>query len=123
VGLMGVGGTMFAVPLGVGSHVVLTVLLGICFTGIIYTNTNTLVQRCCPADRVGTGVGLFVAFLYLPATIAGYVFANDAADYGWATAGLIQMVFIPALGVVAMLFVRPPVIARISNSHNERDSK
>lgn len=58
-----VGGLMFAVPLPMAAHMVLTVAMGVCFTGILYLNTNTLMQRSVSEDRVGTVVGLFVAAL------------------------------------------------------------
>ncbi len=108
LGLMVVGGLMFAVPLPMGAHMVLTVLMGVCFTGILYLNTNTLMQRSVPQHRVGTAVGLFVAALYIPASIAGYVFGSLRVELGWAGAGLIIIGVIPSLGLIAMLFVTNP---------------
>lgn len=87
---------------------VLTVLMGVCFTGILYLNTNTLMQRSVPQHRVGTAVGLFVAALYIPASIAGYVFGSLRVELGWAGAGLIITGVIPSLGLIAMLFVANP---------------
>ncbi len=108
LGLMVVGGLMFAVPLPMEAHMVLTVVMGVCFTGILYLNTNTLMQRSVPEHRVGTAVGLFVAALYIPASIAGYVFGSLRVELGWAGAGLIITAVIPTLGLIAMLFVTNP---------------
>ncbi len=108
LGLMAVGSLTFAVPLPLAAHMVLTIGMGICVTGILYLNTNTLMQRSVPDHRVGTAVGLFVSALYLPASIAGYVFGSLRVALGWAGAGLIITAVIPTVGLIAMLFVTNP---------------
>lgn len=115
-GLMLAGGMMFTAPLGLGVHMLLAIVMGVCFTGILYTNTNSLMQRSVPEHRVGTVVGVFVAALYIPASVAGYFFATMANLFSWEVAGLIQMVLIPALGLVAMVLVRKPTPARVEHS-------
>ncbi len=107
VGLMVVGTLTFAADLGLYADVVLTVLMGICFTGVLYTNTNTLMQKSVSPGRVASAVGLFVAALYVPASVAGLAFGLMETRWGWAIAGLVQMAIIPAFGLVAMLFMKP----------------
>ncbi|MQA05610.1 MAG: MFS transporter [Streptosporangiales bacterium] len=114
VGLMLVGGLTFTAPIGVPAAMALAVLMGVCLTGILYTNTNSLMQRSVPAHRVSTVVGVFVAGFFIPASVAGYFFATVQQYTNWATAGLVQMVAIPAIGLVAMMFVRKPEPARVS---------
>jgi MFS family permease len=112
IGIMAVGGVSFTVPLGLGAQLVLSCLMGLCVTGILYTNTNSLMQRSVPEGRVGAVVGVFVAGYYIPASAAGYFFATMQGSFGWATAGLVQMVLFPAIGVLAMAFVQRPRPAR-----------
>jgi MFS family permease len=115
--MIGVGGVMvfgaglFSLNLPIGLHIVGSTVMGLCFTGTFYTTMNTLMQKSVPQDRVGTGVGLFVASYYIPAAVAGLIFALLQVALGWGGAGLIMMAAIPAVGLVAMGMVRQPSTA------------
>ncbi|GAA1958897.1 MFS transporter [Amycolatopsis minnesotensis] len=83
------------------AQLVLSLVLGIAFTGVVYTNTSALIQRSVPAAMVGRASGLFVAAMYIPASVSGYFFAATKAGLGWQTAGVIQLCAIPIVGVLA----------------------
>ena len=109
-GLMIIGVLIFTIDLDSFGNSTLTALLGTCFTGILYTNTNTLMQRSVPPARVGGAVGLFVAALYIPASVAGLVFGLAETRWGWSNAAVIQMALIPSAGLIAMLLMKLPPI-------------
>ncbi|MFN6547316.1 MFS transporter [Mycolicibacterium nivoides] len=102
LGIMALGVAIFGFSTPLPVQMILSVLLGIAFTGIVYTNTFALLQRSVPAQYVGRVSGLFVAAMYIPASVSGYFFTHMRDSYGWHTAGLIQLTVIPIAGLIAM---------------------
>jgi MFS family permease len=102
LGIMALGVAIFGFSTPLPVQMILSILLGIAFTGIVYTNTFALLQRSVPAQYVGRVSGLFVAAMYIPASVSGYFFAHMRDSYGWHTAGLIQLTVIPIVGLIAM---------------------
>ncbi|WP_028935710.1 MFS transporter [Pseudonocardia spinosispora] len=100
IAVLGIGIFGFAAPFPI--QMILSLLLGVAFTGIVYTNTSSLMQRSVDVRYVGRVSGLFVAAMYIPASVSGYVFAALQAHLGWRAAGLVQLSVIPLLGLVAM---------------------
>ncbi|MFB8280364.1 MFS transporter [Nocardia colli] len=108
--ILGVAIFAFATPLPV--QMVLSLLLGISFTGIVYTNTSALMQRSVDVKYLGRVSGLFVAAMYIPAAASGYFFAHMRDSFGWQTAGIIQLTVVPVIGLVAMAVMgRAPIRA------------
>ncbi|MEV6558508.1 MFS transporter [Nocardia sp. NPDC051756] len=107
--ILGVAIFGFATPLPV--QMVLSLLLGISFTGIVYTNTSALMQRSVDVRYLGRVSGLFVAAMYIPAAASGYFFAHMRDSFGWQTAGIIQLTVIPVIGLAAMAAMgRTPIV-------------
>ncbi|EEN89725.1 transporter, major facilitator family protein [Rhodococcus erythropolis SK121] len=102
VGIMVLGAAIFGFTTPLAVQMTLSLLLGVAFTGIVYTNTSTLMQRSVDAKYVGRVSGLFVAAMYIPASISGYFFAHMRDIFGWQTAGIIQLTVIPIIGLIAM---------------------
>lgn len=98
--VLGVAIFVFTTPLPV--QMVFSLLLGISFTGIVYTNTSTLLQRAVDVRYVGRVSGIFVAAMYIPASASGYFFAHMRDSFGWEVAGVIQLTIIPIIGLIAM---------------------
>ncbi|HEX7825139.1 MAG TPA: MFS transporter [Mycobacterium sp.] len=98
--VLGVAIFVFTTPLPV--QMVFSLLLGISFTGIVYTNTSTLLQRSVDVRYVGMVSGIFVAAMYIPASASGYFFAHMRDSFGWEVAGVIQLTIIPIIGLIAM---------------------
>lgn len=86
-------------------HAALSFIEGAFASGFLYTNVYSLIQRSVPAGAVGRASGIFVSALYLPATISGYVFGYFEGITGWGGAAVIQLVAIPVIGIIAMLFL------------------
>jgi MFS family permease len=107
LGMMLIGTVMFGLSTPLGVQMVLSLLLGVAFTGIIYTNTSALMQRSVAPHLVGRVSGLFVAALYLPASVSGYGLAVVVEGIGWTAGGIIQLTVIPVLGLLAMGVMRP----------------
>lgn len=98
-------------------HAFLSFLEGAFASGFLYTNVYSLIQRSVPGSAVGRASGVFVSALYLPATISGYVFGYFEGVIGWGGAADVQLVAIPVIGIIAMLFldytrVRRPIRAQ-----------
>ena len=98
--ILGVAIFGFSTPLSV--QMVFSLLLGVSFTGIVYTNTSTLMQRSVDVKYLGRVSGLFVAAMYIPASASGYFFAHMRDSFGWQIAGIIQLTVIPIIGLIAM---------------------
>lgn len=106
IGLAATGITIFTVSLPQVAHMILTVLVGVFFTGVVHTNTNALIQRSVAPALVGRAQGIFIAALYIPASISGYVFAELTELFGWAVAGIAIMAVPCAIGLVSMAALR-----------------
>jgi MFS family permease len=102
LGIMVLGVAIFAFTTPLPVQMIFSLLLGISFTGIVYTNTSTLLQRSVDVRYVGRVSGIFVAAMYIPASASGYFFAHMRDSFGWEVAGVIQLTVIPIIGLVAM---------------------
>ncbi|GAA2766611.1 MFS transporter [Streptomyces paradoxus] len=91
----------------VGVQCVFAFLMGAFGLGFIYPNTNSAIQRAVRPTQIGRASGLFVTGYYGPAAFSGLLFAALVETFGWSRAGLIQVTFLPLLGVAALAFVRP----------------
>jgi MFS family permease len=106
IGLATTLGLIFGVSLPQSVHMILTVLVGVFFTGVVHTNTNALIQRSVAPALVGRAQGVFIAALYIPASISGLVFAQLTEAFGWATAGLLIVAVPCAFGLISMAALR-----------------
>lgn len=92
---------------GVGLQCVFAFLMGAFGLGFIYPNTNSAMQRSVRPEQIGRASGLFVTSYYGTAAFSGLLFAALVDSFGWSRAGLLQVMALPLLGVLALLFVRP----------------
>jgi len=83
---------------------VLSFLVGSAFSGFLYVNNYSLMQRSVRAAMTGRASGLVVTCVYLPAALSGYLFAELRGAYGWGNAALLQMSLQLVIPFVAMLF-------------------
>jgi MFS family permease len=74
-------------------------------SGFLFVNIYSLMQRCVPPNMIGRASGVYIASFYLPAALAGYLFALLVGSLGWGGAGIVQLVLMPVIGIVAMLFL------------------
>lgn len=74
-------------------------------SGFLFVNIYSLMQRSVHPRIIGRASGVFVASFYLPAALAGYLFALLVGKFGWGGAGIVQLVLAPVIGIIAMLFL------------------
>ncbi|MFZ2526170.1 MAG: MFS transporter [Rhodococcus sp. (in: high G+C Gram-positive bacteria)] len=107
-GFMVVGSSIFIVVSDAFAiQLILSFLMGMLFTGIVYPNSMSLLQKNMPASRGGFATGLFVAMLYIPSSISGYLIAFLATKFGWQVAGASTMVALAAVSLIVMFTYRP----------------
>lgn len=100
-----VGYLIFNGPHGAGPQYVLSFLEGAIGSGFCFVNVYAAMQRAVRPHMIGRASGVFITCLYVPASLAGYLFAELVGGLGWGGAGLVQLGLLPLVGVVAMLFV------------------
>ena len=112
---MGVGYLLFNVARDAITQDVLSFLEGTFGSGFLFVNVYSFVQRSVRPALIGRASGLFVASLYLPSALAGYLFALLVGQVGWGGAAIGQMVLLPIVGIVAMFLVDESRISRASS--------
>ncbi len=83
---------------------VLSFLEGSAFSGFLYVNNYSLMQRSVRSALTGRASGLVVSCVYLPAALSGYLFAELRIALGWGEAALWQLTLLLIIPLIAMLF-------------------
>ena len=96
---------MFNVARTAVAQDVLAFIFGAVGSGVVFVNTYSLIQRCVQPQFIGRASGVMVTCLYLPASIAGYLFAVLHTRFGWGDAALLQLCLVPLIAIVGMLFL------------------
>ena len=107
-GLMVTGVLIFSTSAPQGVQMLLTLFMGVSFTGVIYTNTSALMQRNVAPALVGRAQGVFLASLYIPASVSGYVFARLVDVVGWTAGGALVIVIPCVTGLLGMAALGRP---------------
>jgi MFS family permease len=107
-GLMVTGVLIFSTSASQGVQMLLTLFMGVSFTGVIYTNTSALMQRNVAPALVGRAQGVFLASLYIPASVSGYVFARLVDVVGWTVGGALVIVIPCVTGLLGMAALGRP---------------
>jgi MFS family permease len=107
-GLMVTGVVIFSTSAPQGVQMLLTLFMGVSFTGVIYTNTSALMQRNVAPALVGRAQGVFLASLYIPASVSGYVFARLVDVVGWTAGGALVIVIPCVTGLLGMAALGRP---------------
>lgn len=97
-------------------HNVLSFLEGVFASGFLFVNVYSLMQRSVKTTIIGRASGAFITSLYVPSALAGYLFAFLVGRFDWGGAAIVQLVLIPLIGIVAMLFLDP---SRINTTRSE----
>ncbi len=100
-----VGYLIFNGPTTVGAQYVLSFCEGAIGSGFCFVNVYSAMQRSVRPMMIGRASGIFITFLYVPSSIAGYLFAELVKTMSWGGAGLVQLSLVPLIGVAAMSFV------------------
>jgi MFS family permease len=103
---------MFNVAKSAPAQDVLAFFFGAVGSGVVFVNTYSLIQRCVRPQYIGRASGVMVTCLYLPASLAGYLFAVLRNHFGWGNAALLQLCLVPIIAIVAMMFLNAQAIRR-----------
>jgi MFS family permease len=90
----------------------LALLFGAVGSGVVFVNTYSLIQRCVRPESIGRASGIMVTCLYLPASLAGYLFAVLRNQLGWGDAALLQLCAVPLIAIIGMMFLDTAAIRR-----------
>lgn len=90
----------------------LALLFGAVGSGVVFVNTYSLIQRSVRPELVGRASGVMVTCLYLPASLAGYLFAVLRNHLGWGDAALLQLCLVPLVAIIGMMFLNTRAIRR-----------
>ena len=112
---MAVGYLLFNVARDAVTQDALSFLEGTFGSGFLFVNVYSFIQRSVRPALIGRASGLFVASLYLPSALAGYLFALLVGQVSWGGAAIVQMVLLPIIGIVAMLLVDESRVYRASS--------
>lgn len=102
---IGVGYVLFDAAKTPLTQDIFSFLEGAFGSGFLFVNIYSLMQRSVQPQVIGRASGVYIASFYLPAALAGYLFALLVGSLGWGSAGIVQLVLMPVIGVVAMLFL------------------
>lgn len=119
---MVVGYSLFNLIETPGMQALFSFLEGAFASGFLFTNTYSIMQRSVRPENIGKASGLFVTSLYLPSSIAGFVFAYLVSNVGYGGASLYQLVLFPIVGIVAMLFVNNKQILKVKTGSTKDQS-
>jgi MFS family permease len=117
VGAMLTGYILFNLITTPAQHNVFSFLEGMFASGFLFVNVYSLMQRSVKTTIIGRASGAFITSLYVPSALAGYLFAFLVGRIDWGGAAIVQLVLIPLIGVVAMLFLDP---SRINTIRSDR---
>jgi MFS family permease len=107
VALGAIGYSIFNIATTPLSQGVLSFLEGTAFSGFLFINNYSLMQRSVRSRVMGRASGLMLASINLPAALSGYLFAQLVGWLGWSTAALIQMSMLLMIPAIAMLLFDP----------------
>jgi len=117
VGAMLTGYILFNLITTPAQHNVFSFLEGMFASGFLFVNVYSLMQRSVKTTIIGRASGAFITSLYVPSALAGYLFAFLVGRIDWGGAAIVQLVLIPLIGIVAMLFLDP---SRINTIRSDR---
>lgn len=107
LGFMTVGVSIFVIPSNAFAvQILLSFLMGLLFTGIVYPNSMSLLQKNMPTRQGGLATGVFVALLYIPSSISGYILASLVTRFGWQVAGASMMSVLAVVSIAVMAAYR-----------------
>jgi MFS family permease len=95
-------------------HSVLSFLMGTFASGFLFVNVYSLMQRSVRTTIIGRASGTFVTSLYFPSALAGYLFGFLVGRFDWSGAALLQLMLLPIVAIVAMLFLDTSKVSKVS---------
>jgi DHA1 family inner membrane transport protein len=97
-------------------HIVFSFVFGGAISGMVYANLSAGIIKSVRRAKAAYASGLFVASLYIPAAFAGYLLGTLKENFGWSTAGIVQVagcaIVAALLTLLAAAGQRRPAVAR-----------
>jgi DHA1 family inner membrane transport protein len=72
-------------------HIIFSFVFGGAISGMVYANLSAGIIKSVKREKAAYASGLFVASLYIPAAFAGYLLGLLKENFGWSTAGIVQV--------------------------------
>lgn len=92
----------------------LSFLMGAFASGFLFVNVYSLMQRSVRTTIIGRASGTFITSLYIPSALAGYLFGFLVGKLDWGGAALVQLMLVPVVGIVAMLFLDTSKVSKVA---------
>lgn len=89
-------------------------LMGMFASGFLFVNVYSLMQRSVRTTIIGRASGTFITSLYIPSALAGYLFGFLVGKLDWSGAALVQLMLLPIIGIIAMLFLDTSKVSKVS---------
>lgn len=94
----------FIVTTGAGQYA-LALAFGAFGSGVLFVNTQSLMQRSVKTNLIGRATGLFLTSLYGASALSGYTMGALVDGFGWHGGTAIQLMVVPVIGIIAVLLV------------------
>ncbi|CAB3797848.1 MFS transporter [Pararobbsia alpina] len=94
---------MFNFVRSTSGQALLSLLQGICASGVLFVNIYSLTQRSVRHEFLGRSSGVASSAHYLPAAFSGVLLGWMVGRLDWGMAAIIQLGIFPAIAIVAML--------------------
>jgi len=91
----------------------LSLLQGICASGVLFVNIYSLTQRSVRHEFLGRSSGVASSAHYLPAAFSGMLLGWMVGRLDWGMAAIIQLGIFPAIAIVAMLLFDNAMTTRL----------
>ena len=114
VALNAAGYAIFNLATTPQSQSVLSFIEGAAFSGFLFVNNYSLMQRSVRSPIIGRASGLMLAAINLPAAFSGYMMAKLVTAFGWSTAALLQMSLLLIIPTIGMFFFDPAQTSRVT---------
>ena len=89
-------------------------LMGMFASGFLFVNVYSLMQRSVRTTIIGRASGTFITSLYIPSALAGYLFGFLVGKFDWSGAALVQLMLLPIIGIIAMLFLDTSKVSKVN---------
>jgi len=105
--LVVLGYFLYQPDLSMGMYKLMAFLVGVFGASIVYTNLAGGHIKSLRRTLTSKGSSMFVSSIYGGAALGGFLMGELIANFGWETAGLIQISLLSLISAILVQFVRP----------------
>jgi predicted MFS family arabinose efflux permease len=105
--LVVLGYFLYQPDLSMGMYKLMAFLVGVFGASIVYTNLAGGHIKSLRRALTSKGSSMFVSSIYGGAALGGFLMGELISNFGWETAGLIQISLLSLISAILVLWVRP----------------